>query len=200
MTTVPASHRLHRSASARAGDYFTASVANSPLHTHSASGIIHIEPDRPGEYTLGQFFDEWGVRLTQTCLGGYCAGRGKELAVFVEGHRVSGPLRTVVLGNRQEIAVVFGSLTDFSLRPLDLPGGLAGSWLRRSRRDQVLTTNWRGAAPEAEKSVHRPAPSWILIDLLPSNAALVSPSVSFNGATFFSVNPAFALASTTVIV
>jgi len=99
------------------GDYFTAFVANSPLHTHSASGIIHIEPDRPGRYTVGQFFDEWGVRLTQTCLGGYCAGRGKELAVFVDGHRANDPPPAVVLGNRQEIAVVFGSPRDFRFAP-----------------------------------------------------------------------------------
>ena len=106
------------------GDYFTASVANSPLHTHSASGIIHIEPDRPGKYTLGQFFDEWGVRLTQTCLGSYCAGRGKELAVFVDGHRANGPLRAIVLGNRQEIAVVFGSLAEFR----SVPSTYRGVW------------------------------------------------------------------------
>ena len=107
-----------------AGDYFTAFVANSPLHTHSASGIIHIEADRPGRYTLGQFFDEWGVRLTQTCLGGYCAGRGKELAVFVDGRRANGALRAVVLGNRQEIAVVFGDRRDFR----SVPSTYRGIW------------------------------------------------------------------------
>jgi hypothetical protein len=99
-----------------AGDYFTAFVANSPLHTHSASGIIHIEADRPGNYTLGQFFDQWGVRLSQTCLGSYCAGEGKELAVFVDGRRVNASFRSVVLGNRQEIAVVFGN-RDFGRVP-----------------------------------------------------------------------------------
>jgi hypothetical protein len=106
------------------GDYFTAFVANSPLHTHSSSGIVHIEPDRPGRYTLGQFFDEWGVRLTQTCLGGYCAGGGKELAVFVDGHRANGPLPRVALRNRQEIAVVFGSRRDFR----SVPSTYRGTW------------------------------------------------------------------------
>jgi hypothetical protein len=106
------------------GDYFTAFVANSPLHTHSASGIIHIEADRPGRYTLGQFFDQWGVRFSETCLGGYCAGRGKELAVFVDGHRMDDPLRSVVLGNRQEIAVVFGDAGDFRV----VPSTYSGVW------------------------------------------------------------------------
>ncbi len=104
------------------GDYFTAFVANSPLHTHSTSGIIHIEADRPGEYTLGQFFDEWGVRFSASCLGGYCAGRGKELAVFVDGHRVDDRFRRVVLRNRQEIAVVFGQRSDLRRVPSRYPG------------------------------------------------------------------------------
>jgi hypothetical protein len=30
------------------GHVFAARVANSPLHTHSTSGIIHVESDRPG--------------------------------------------------------------------------------------------------------------------------------------------------------
>jgi hypothetical protein len=103
--------------SAAAGDFYTAFVANSPLHTHTASGMIHVEADRPGPYTLGQFFDEWGVRLSDTCLGGYCAGGGKELAVFVDGHRVNGSPRDIVLGNRQEIAVAFGDRNDLRSAP-----------------------------------------------------------------------------------
>jgi hypothetical protein len=91
------------------GHGFFGRVANSPLHTHSASGIIHVEADRPGAYTLGQFFDEWGVRLDRSCVGGYCSGDGKELRVYVDGSRRTGDPRAVVLGNRQEIAVVFGS-------------------------------------------------------------------------------------------
>ena len=108
------------------GDFFTADVANSPIHTHSASGLIHIEPDRPGTYTLGEFFDEWGVRLNSSCIGGYCTGSGKELRVFVDGHRVSGDPRKIVLTNRQEIAVVYGGTGDFSSVPSTFKGGWPG--------------------------------------------------------------------------
>ena len=97
--------------------YFTAAVALSPLHPHSTSGIIHIESDRRGTFTLGEFFDEWRVRFNSSCLGGYCAGNGKELRIFVGGNRVSGDPRSVVLANRQEIAVVFGSRADFRSVP-----------------------------------------------------------------------------------
>jgi hypothetical protein len=108
------------------GHFFTAQVANSPLHTHSASGLIHIEPDRRGTYLLGQFFDEWGVHFDSSCIGGYCAGGGKELRVFVDGRRVSGDPRKIVLTNRQEIAVVFGGPGDFGSVPAKFTGGWPG--------------------------------------------------------------------------
>jgi hypothetical protein len=102
---------------------YAAAVANSPLHTHSASGLIHVEPDRPGMYTLGQFFDEWRVRLDSRCIGGYCAGRGKELRAYVDGRRIGGDPRRIVLGNRREIALIFGGQGDFA----DIPT-YRGGW------------------------------------------------------------------------
>ena len=95
------------------GHYFTAAVALSPLHTHSASGIVHVESDRPATFTLGELFDEWGVRFDSACVGGYCSGGGRELGVFVDGRRVHGDPRRIVLADRQEIAVVFGTARDF---------------------------------------------------------------------------------------
>src|SRR4051812_2167599 len=44
----------------------------SPLHTHDDTGILHTESASPLPNTLGQFFTEWGVRLTRTCVGTYC--------------------------------------------------------------------------------------------------------------------------------
>jgi hypothetical protein len=108
------------------GHFVTAAVANSPIHTHSASGLIHDEPDRPGTYTRGEFFDEWGVRLNSSCIGGYCTGSGKELRAYVNGHRVTGDPRSIVLTNRQEIAVVFGAPGDFGSVPSAFRGGWPG--------------------------------------------------------------------------
>jgi hypothetical protein len=107
----------HPQADCVTGHIFAAAVANSPLHTHSSSGLIHVEADRPGRLTLGQFFDEWGVRLDPRCVGGYCAGDGRELRAYVNGRRVGGDPRAIVLGNRQEIAVVFGTRADFARLP-----------------------------------------------------------------------------------
>ncbi len=105
------------------GHVYVAQVANSPLHTHSTSGIVHIESDRAGTFTLGEFFDEWGVRLSASCVGGYCQGAGKELRVYVDGRRARNP-RAVVLGNREEIAIVFGGPGAFR----SVPTGYTGGW------------------------------------------------------------------------
>lgn len=104
------------------GESFFAQVANAPLHTHASSGLIHIESDRKDTYTLGQVFDEWGVRFDRSCVGGYCTGGGRQLRVYVNGRRVTGDPRAVVLAERQEIAVVFGS--DFG----SVPSRYTGRW------------------------------------------------------------------------
>jgi hypothetical protein len=40
------------------------------LHVHANDGIIHIEsPNTTESFTLGQFFDEWGIPLSKTQVG-----------------------------------------------------------------------------------------------------------------------------------
>ena len=39
------------------------------LHTHAADGIIHIESPVQRNYTLGNFFDEWGQPLSASQVG-----------------------------------------------------------------------------------------------------------------------------------
>ena len=80
----------------------------SPLHTHDVSGVIHVESDVMRDFTLGQFFDVWGVRFSRDCLGGYCVKGPDALRVFVDGNAVSGDPRNLVLREHQEIAVVYG--------------------------------------------------------------------------------------------
>lgn len=80
----------------------------SPIHTHDGSGIIHIESPTVQPYTLGQFFDIWGVRLTRDCIGGYCAQEGTPLNVFSNGRPVAGDPRELKLEPHQEIAIIYG--------------------------------------------------------------------------------------------
>ncbi len=81
----------------------------SPLHTHDASGVIHVESTTVRSYSLAEFFAVWGVRLTKTCLAGEC-GEGK-LHFFVDGKPATDPNR-IVLNHHQEIAVAFGPLPE----------------------------------------------------------------------------------------
>src|SRR5205809_7457088 len=42
----------------------------SSLHTHDSTGVIHMEAPHPFNYTLGDFFAVWGVKLGPAQVGG----------------------------------------------------------------------------------------------------------------------------------
>jgi hypothetical protein len=81
----------------------------APIHTHDTTGIIHVESPTVRDFTLGGFFDIWGVRFGAHCIGGECDGNGRSLEVFVNGKRVSGDPRAVKLEPHQEIVVALGT-------------------------------------------------------------------------------------------
>lgn len=81
----------------------------SALHTHDASGVLHIEaPNATSRFTLGQAFDEWGVLLDSTQLGGLTTGGGKTLTTYVNGTKFTGNPAAIELKAHEEIAVVYG--------------------------------------------------------------------------------------------
>jgi hypothetical protein len=84
-------------------------VGYAPLHTHDPSGVIHVESPTVRPYTLGELFAVWGVRLTPSCLGGDCAGGGRQLRVYVDGRAYQGDPATLVLAAHQELVVAFGT-------------------------------------------------------------------------------------------
>ena len=79
----------------------------SPLHTHDADGIIHTESKSPEPNTLGQFFTEWGVRLSESCLGERCSPDG--VAFYVDGKRYREDPGAIELTDRKQIAIVIGT-------------------------------------------------------------------------------------------
>lgn len=81
----------------------------SAIHVHDNVGVIHVESPYVTAFTLGQFFDVWGVQFTNTCIGGYCADDTKKLRVYVNGALYQGDLRTFVLAAHQELTIVFGT-------------------------------------------------------------------------------------------
>jgi hypothetical protein len=101
-------------------------VGLAPLHTHDSTGIIHIENSVPAVFTLGQFFIEWGVKFTPTCLGPFCAGNGKQLAAFVDGNRYTADPTQIVLKKHEEIAIEYGDIGKLPTPPSSyaFPAGL----------------------------------------------------------------------------
>ncbi len=74
------------------------------LHTHDATGIIHIEsPDRR-QYTLGNFFDVWGRALE----AGNVAGLQGRIRAYVNGTLHTGDPRAIVLGEHTQVTLEVG--------------------------------------------------------------------------------------------
>lgn len=73
----------------------------------SDTGIIHTESQDPEANTLGQFFIEWGVTLTDSCVGEYCDPT--PIAFYINGEPYTGDPRAVELTDRKEIAIVIGT-------------------------------------------------------------------------------------------
>jgi hypothetical protein len=67
----------------------------SPLHTHDTSGIVHIESQTKENFTVGQFFTEWGVPLTGA-------------RAWFDGKEVTGPVDAIVLEDKKVVVVSFG--------------------------------------------------------------------------------------------
>jgi hypothetical protein len=67
------------------------------LHVHADDGIIHIEsPSTSDTFTLGQFFQEWGVPLTTTQVG---SATGKVTVFFTSPGKKPG----IYLGNPNDL-------------------------------------------------------------------------------------------------
>ena len=96
--TVPANIGINQ-----AGGYL------SSLHTHDDGGIIHVESPTDRTYTLGQFFDVWGVRFSRRCLGGYCSKGDQHVRAFVGGKPIPRDPRLLELALHQEIVVTYGT-------------------------------------------------------------------------------------------
>jgi hypothetical protein len=88
----------------------------SPLHTHDATGVIHVESPEQATFSLAQLFSEWQVNLSASQVGGLNATPGSELRAYVNGKQVSGNPGAVTLLNHDEVALVYGPA------PTPIPG------------------------------------------------------------------------------
>ncbi len=79
------------------------------IHVHATDGVIHVESPVQRTFTLGQFFGVWGVYFDRTTIGGFHAGNGKSLRVYVNGKPYSGDPTKLALTNHEVIVVTFGT-------------------------------------------------------------------------------------------
>ena len=79
----------------------------SPLHTHDSLGVIHVESTRVRTFTLGEFFDVWGVTFTDSCIMDKCNDGIKTVKMFVDG-QPSTEFRDHALRDGEQISVEYG--------------------------------------------------------------------------------------------
>lgn len=78
------------------------------LHTHDATGIIHIEAPHKVQKTLGNFFDIWGQPLSRHQVATQTVPQGKTMKVWVNGKPYSGNPRSIVLTAHEKITIDVG--------------------------------------------------------------------------------------------
>jgi hypothetical protein len=79
------------------------------IHTHDASGFIHVESPIRRAFDLGAFFDIWGPDLSWTKAASLSAPHGQRLSIWVDGKpwRGADP-RAIVFHDRQTIVIQSG--------------------------------------------------------------------------------------------
>jgi hypothetical protein len=96
------------------GDYI------DELHTHDDSGRIHLESPTKRNYSLGQFFGAWGVRLDKQCIGGVCGN----LTWYLNGKLQHSNPAKHVLKAHDEIVIVSGPKPKKIPKSYNFPPGL----------------------------------------------------------------------------
>ena len=99
----------------------------SPIHTHDDLNIIHVESPTVQTFTLGQFFDVWGLFFNDKCIGGYCTDTNSKLQVFVNGKEIISNFKNIELTAYEEIVITYGTSKEIPspiLSSFNFPAGL----------------------------------------------------------------------------
>jgi len=78
------------------------------LHTHDATGVIHVEAPSPRDFTLGNFFDIWGQPLSSAQLLGFKADDSHSFQYFVNGQQYTGDPRQIPLSVHTLVTIEYG--------------------------------------------------------------------------------------------
>lgn len=88
----------------------------SSMHTHDATGIIHMEAPHPFNYTLGDFFSVWGVKLGPAQVGGLKGAGGDRLHFYLNGKPFRNPA-ALVLHKDDSIVIGYGPPSGYPHNP-----------------------------------------------------------------------------------
>ena len=100
------------------GPFIESGSAFYYLHTHDATGVIHIESPTQKTYTLGQFFAEWNQPLSSGQVG---PDKGA-LTIYVDGAEYTGNPAAITLTAHKVIQIDLGK--DVPFQPYTFASGL----------------------------------------------------------------------------
>jgi hypothetical protein len=81
------------------------------MHTHDASGVIHVEAPKSVSsrvFTLGDFFQVWNQPLSKSQVATFKVGSGDQLKMWVDGKPYTGDPRNIVLKSHTQVVVQIG--------------------------------------------------------------------------------------------
>jgi hypothetical protein len=78
------------------------------LHTHDASGLIHVEAPSERDFTLGQLFSVWGQKLSSTQLLDKTTDATHQVTAKVNGEPFTGDPSTIVFKDQETIVLQYG--------------------------------------------------------------------------------------------
>lgn len=76
------------------------------LHTHDATGIVHVEAPVPATFTLGQLFAIWGQPLSRTNVAGFDG----DVTAYVDSTKYDGELSALGFIAHQQITLIVGTV------------------------------------------------------------------------------------------
>jgi len=80
------------------------------LHTHDASGVIHIESPQQMTFTLGQFIQVWDNTPGISPKFEELTNGDKNLQIFVNGNKVKDTYDEITLSAHDQIVIIFGAI------------------------------------------------------------------------------------------
>lgn len=86
------------------------------LHTHDGTGIIHMEAPHRFPFTLGDFFEVWGVKLGPAQLGNLTGFGANKLHFYLNGKPLANPA-AYVMRKGDSIVIGYGPDNSFPHKP-----------------------------------------------------------------------------------